>query len=237
MFDNLPVNAPHLPKLSHRFDQPEYLKDALTHRSAGSRNNERLEFLGDGVLNFVVAAILYELFPDAEEGQLSRMRARLVRKETLAEIARELNLGEYVVLGPGELKSGGFHRDSILANAFEAIVGAVYLDGGFSAAESFLENVYGERLGEEPAADELKDPKTRLQERLQARQLSLPEYVLVRTSGQEHQRMFDVECRITELGIRADGVGASRQKAEQASAEAVLAKLEQSGDPPPGSDD
>jgi len=231
------VNAPRLPKLSHRFDEPEYLKDALTHRSAGSRNNERLEFLGDGVVNFVVAAMLYEYFPKAEEGQLTRMRARLVRKETLAELSRELELGEHLVLGPGALKSGGYQQDSVLADVLEAVVGAVYLDGGFSAAESFLKEIYGARLREEPGADELKDPKTRLQEYLQARQLSLPEYVLVRTSGREHQRMFDVECRVSELGIGADGVGASRRKAEQAAAEAALSVLAKSDESSSESDD
>ena len=209
----------------------------MTHRSADSRNNERLEFLGDGVVNFAVAAMLYDYFPKAEEGQLSRMRARLVCKETLAEISRELDLGEYLVLGPGELKSGGHHRDSILADALEAVVGAVYLDGGFSAAESFLKDVYGARLREEPGADGLKDPKTRLQEYLQARQFSLPEYVLVRTSGRDHQRMFDVECRVGELEIRADGVGTSRRKAEQAAAEAVLSALAKSGELSSDSDD
>lgn len=231
------MNTPRLPNLSYRFDQPDYLKDALTHRSAGTRNNERLEFLGDGVVNFIVAAMLYEYFPEAEEGQLSRMRARLVRKETLAELARELDLGECLRLGPGEFKSGGHQRDSILANALEAIIGAVFLDGGFSAAESFVINLYGTRLREEPGADEMKDPKTRLQEYLQARQLSLPEYVLVRTSGREHQRMFDVKCRIIELGVHADGVGASRRKAEQASAEAALTRLEEIENSSSDSDD
>lgn len=213
------------PDIPYEFANADLLREALTHRSAASRNNERLEFLGDGVVNFVVAGVLYRNFPDSGEGRLSRLRARLVRRETLAELARDLKLGDFLLLGPGEMKSGGHRRESILADAFEAVVGAIYLDGGFDAAESFLLTLYGERLEEEPQPGELKDPKTTLQEYLQARQIPLPDYVLTRTSGKEHQREFLVECRVDSLSLVAEGQGSTRRKAEQVAADELFQQL------------
>jgi len=212
--------------LDYTFEDNGLLEQALTHRSAGNQNNERLEFLGDGVLNFIVAARLYAVFPDAPEGDLSRLRARLVRKETLASVAEEVGLGAHLVLGSGELKSGGHRRASILADALEAVVGAVYLDGGFDACEELVSRWFARRISDLPPAEELKDAKTRLQEYLQARQLQLPEYRLLTTSGADHQRRFTVSCRIPGLDLECAGVGTSRRKAEQAAAEASLERLE-----------
>ncbi|WP_297529504.1 ribonuclease III [Thiohalobacter sp.] len=213
-------------KLGYRFGDPDLLDKALTHRSAGRYNYERLEFLGDAALGLVVAAELFERFPDYREGELSRLRASLVRKTTLAELARELELGEHVRLGSGELKSGGYRRDSILADVLEAILGAVYLDGGFEAARTLVLRLYAERFETLPTAAELKDPKTRLQEFLQARQLELPEYNVIAVHGEPHAQTFDVECHIPALGQRVRASGRSRRKAEQQAAAAMLARLE-----------
>lgn len=198
---------------------------ALTHRSAGGDNNERLEFLGDGVLNCVIADLLYREFPLADEGELSRLRATLVRGESLAEIATELDLGAQLRLGPGELRSGGHRRESILADALEALFGAIYLDGGFDAARTVIERIMLARIEELPAAAELKDPKTRLQEYLQARALALPTYGLEDVEGESHNQIFTASCSVNALALRATGQGNSRRRAEQEAARHLLETL------------
>lgn len=208
--------------LGHDFQRTALLRLALTHRSCGHPNNERLEFLGDGVLNMVVADLLFHARPDVPEGDLSRFRARIVRERTLAEVARQLELGDHVLLGPGELKSGGFLRDSILADALEALIGAVFLDGGFDAAQSLVERLMSERIGALPDAEALKDPKTRLQELLQARAFKLPVYEVIDERGAEHDRTFTVVCRIEMLDEPIEATSTSRRKAEQAAARLAL---------------
>ena len=213
-------------RLNYAFDDPELLDQALTHRSCGARNNERLEFLGDAVLDFIVAELLYQAEPDAHEGRLTRLRAHLVRRETLAAIARELELGQSLRLGPGELKSGGRRRDSILADAFEAVIGAVYLDAGLEPCRRILGELYHERLAIAAQEMGLKDPKTRLQERLQARGLSLPRYAVVKLEGAPHDQHFTVECLVEGLPAPVTGSGASRRKAEQDAAGRALEALD-----------
>ena len=204
--------------LGHSFSRPELLQQALTHRSHGAPHNERFEFLGDSILNCVVAAILFERFPTLREGELSRLRASLVRQETLFEIAQTLFLGDALLLGEGELKSGGFRRPSILADALEALFGAIFLDGGFDPARLVIVKLYQPLLdGIDPHLAN-KDPKTRLQELLQGRHLALPQYALQATRGEAHEQEFEVECRIPDLNIRAVGSGASRRAAEQEAA-------------------
>ncbi len=205
------------------------LETALTHRSHGSPNNERLEFLGDAVLSLVVSAILFRQFPDSDEGTLSRLRANLVNGETLAGVARRLELGNALRLGPGELKSGGFRRDSILAGALEAVIGAVWLDGGIDAAREFVERILAPETGAVSLDLAIKDPKTRLQEWLQARQRPLPDYRVADTHGREHARVFRVECRIDGLPEPVEGEGGSRRKAEQDAAARALALLQGQG--------
>ena len=205
---------------------------ALTHRSATGPNNERLEFLGDAVLNLLVAHRLYEAFPQAAEGDLSRLRARLVSREPLAAVARSLGLGEMLQLGSGELVSGGFRRQSILADALEALCGAVYLDGGLAAAEPLVARLFGERIAALPQAEALKDPKTRLQEYLQSRSLTLPRYAILGIEGEPHAQVFEVSCEVPELGRRVQGRGSSRRRAEQEAAERMLSEIE--SHPPPG---
>jgi len=200
----------------------ELLEEALTHRSLGSRNYERLEFLGDAVLSFVVAEMLYREFDGAAEGDLSRYRAALVSGETLGVIALEAGLGEHLRLGEGELKSGGFRRASILADALEAVIGAIYLELGLSAARSAIDRLLGSRLADLPAASELKDPKTRLQERLQARGLDLPRYEVTEVSGDPHEQRFTVRCEVDSLDLLADATGTSRRRAEQEAATRLL---------------
>ena len=207
-------------RLGHVFRAPDLLAQALTHRSHGARHNERLEFVGDAVLNFVVALALYEKFPATDEGDLSRARANLVNKDALARLARRLDLGREVRLGEGELKSGGADRPSILADALEAVFGAVFLDGGFEAAKRAIHTAYGDDLASAGPTTLGKDPKTRLQEWLQARRLPVPEYVVTATSGDAHAQQFEVECRIPALAVATTGRGASRRAAEQAAAEA-----------------
>jgi len=216
-------------RLGHTFDHPELLDQALTHRSCGARNNERLEFLGDAILDFVVAEMLYEGEPEAHEGRLTRLRAHLVRRETLARIARGLSLGEVLRLGPGELKSGGRDRDSILADAFEALVGAIYLDAGLSVCRKVLESLYDERIARAAREVGLKDAKTRLQEALQGRGRALPEYTVVQLDGAPHDQSFTVECQVDGAAGPVRGFGASRRKAEQDAASKALAELD--GDP------
>lgn len=190
------------------------------HRSAGSRHNERLEFLGDALLNAVIAAQLFEEYPQASEGELSRLRASLVKEATLAELARRLKLGEFLCLGLGELKSGGFRRASILADALEAVFGAVYLDSGFRACRRLILNLYREHLAKLPPVEHLTDPKTRLQEHLQAQQRMRPVYRVLEISGEAHEQRFTVECNVDD--VRTVAVGASRRKAEQEAARKAL---------------
>lgn len=210
--------------LPHQFSDAPLLRQALTHRSFGSPHNERLEFLGDGVLNCIVAAELYERYSKLREGELSRLRAKLVREQSLFEIAQALDLGALLCLGEGELKSGGFRRPSILADALEALIGAVFLDAGFEAARAVVVRQFETQFAglDERAQD--KDPKTALQEYLQGRRLGLPVYEVIGTRGAAHDQTFEVRCRIEALSVETLGVGPSRRIAEQAAARAALAK-------------
>ena len=211
--------------LGHGFGRPELLRQALTHRSFGASHNERLEFLGDSLLNCVVAAALYQRFAALKEGELSRLRASLVRQETLAEIARGLGLGELLQLGEGELKSGGAQRPSILADALEALFGAIYVDAGFDAVRRVIERLYEPAMTRIDPNDSGKDPKTALQEILQGRHLPLPRYTLLATSGEAHAQQFEIECVVADLGIRSTGTGASRRIAEQQAAQRAIAEI------------
>lgn len=211
--------------INYRFSDPDLLERALTHRSAGTSNYERLEFLGDSLVNFLIADALYRQQQEAGEGDLTRLRASLVKESSLAGIAAELELGDRLRLGPGEQTSGGFRRKSILADALEALLGAVYLDGGFDAAREVSAALFAQRLESLPDPETLKDPKTRLQELLQGRSLGLPEYVLEEAHGAEHARTFVVSCRVAELECEARASGSSRRKAEQAAAARVLATM------------
>lgn len=212
-------------RLGYSFRDPGLLEAALTHRSASRTNYERLEFLGDSVLNFAVALLAFRTFPDAPEGDLSRYRAALVSSPSLAGIGNELELGEQLRLGGGELKSGGFRRDSILADSLEAILGAIYLDGGIDAARGVIERLLGARLRDLPSAETLKDPKTRLQEQLQSRGLVLPRYALEEVGGEPHEQWFVASCEAPDLNLRATGRGSSRRRAEQEAAQRVLEAL------------
>jgi len=208
--------------LDHAFTSPALLRQALTHRSYGASHNERLEFIGDAVLNCVVALALFERFPNVPEGDLSRARAHLVNKDTLAQVARRLQLGDAIRLGEGEMKSGGAERASILADAMEAVFGAVFVDAGFDAARRTIDAAYSDVLRDADPTVLGKDPKTRLQEWLQARRLSVPDYAIVATTGEAHAQRFAVECRIPQLGIVETGFGGSRRVAEQDAALAAL---------------
>jgi ribonuclease-3 len=199
---------------------------ALTHRSAAGPNNERLEFLGDAVLNLLIAQELYTAFPRATEGDLSRLRARLVSREPLAEIALELGVGATLQLGSGELKSGGFRRQSILADAFEALCGALFLDGGLTTVAAVVARLFAARIAALPPPETLKDAKTRLQEYLQSRSLSLPRYAVVRVEGEDHDQTFRVSCEVPALGLRFEGRGSSRRRAEQEAATRMLAEID-----------
>lgn len=211
--------------LGHVFRTEALLHQALTHRSFGSPHNERLEFLGDSVLNCVIATQLFQRFPELAEGELSRLRANLVRQDALVRVAQGLQVGDHLRLGEGELKSGGFRRPSILADAVEALIGATYLDGGFEAASRVVERLYESQLAQLDPRESGKDPKTALQEFLQARKLSLPVYTLVGTRGEAHAQEFEVECRVASMELQASGRGSSRRAAEQAAAAAVLDRL------------
>lgn len=213
-------------RLGHEFREPARLREALTHRSAGGRHNERLEFLGDAILNCVIADALFRHRPDAPEGDLSRLRASLVRERTLAEIAAELDLGAALRLGAGEMRTGGFRRDSILADALEAVLGGIYLDAGFDTVHAVIMALYRDRLEALPEADSLKDPKTRLQEWLQARGRPLPRYHTVSVTGAEHARRFVVRCELEDADLAVEGEGGGRRRAEQAAAEIMLQRLE-----------
>ena len=215
--------------LGHEFADPELLVMALTHRSAGSKNNERLEFLGDSIINHIVADALYQRFPRAREGDLSRMRASLVKGDTLAELARELQLGEYLLLGPGERKSGGYRRSSILADTFEALAGAIVLDAGYERCRDCVLRWFGTRLDQLAAGAVDKDAKTRLQEYLQGRGNPLPEYELVAVDGDDHDQLFSVACRLSKPQLVVQGSGSSRRKAEQAAARDALQRLAADG--------
>jgi ribonuclease III len=214
-------------RLGHGFRDATLLEAALTHRSAGRHNYERLEFLGDAVLNFTVAVLLFREYPQADEGELSRYRAALVSGRTLAELAGELGLGEQLRMGEGELKTGGFRRGSMLADALEALFGAIYLDDGVEAAARVIEALFAGRLCGLPGAQELKDPKTRLQELLQARGLPLPAYAVETVTGEPHEHWFVASCVVPALDVRALGEGSSRRRAEQEAAQRVLENLVQ----------
>jgi len=213
--------------IGHAFNDPGLLQQALTHRSAGTPNNERLEFLGDSIVNMMVAQALYERWPKADEGALTRARAELVREGALAVIARELQLGERLILGPGEMKTGGHRRDSILADALEAVVAAIYLDAGFAVCQTVVLPWFNASMQALPATGKPeKDPKTRLQEWLQARQKALPLYELVSESGDDHAKTFRVRCGVTDPAVSTEGEGASRRLAEQQAAAAALEQLD-----------
>jgi ribonuclease-3 len=211
--------------LDHTFADRALLKQALTHRSAGSRNNERLEFLGDAILGGVVAAELYRRYPEAKEGELSRLRANLVRRESLAGIAQLLDLGQYLTLGAGERKSGGHQRDSILSDTVEALLGAIFLDSDFAVCQRCILKLFSVRLGSLSDAASLKDAKTRLQEYLQSHHQPLPEYTVKEVSGEAHAQFFKVECVVNGLSA-GKGQGSSRRQAEQNAAEDLLARLD-----------
>lgn len=212
-------------RIDHEFREPELLAQAFTHRSAGGPHNERLEFLGDAVIGLVVGEVLYNRFPKADEGQLTRARATLVNRDSLAEIARGLDLGSALRLGEGEMKSGGWRRDSILANALEAVVGAVYVDAGLDAARDLLLTLYAARLaGIDPSVTQ-KDAKTALQEYLQGRQLPLPRYLTVEITGPPHDQRFAVACDLEAPALRLVAEGRSRRQAEQEAARLVLEAL------------
>ncbi len=213
-------------RLGWRARDAALIARALTHRSAGGADNERLEFLGDAVLSFVVAELLYREFGDAPEGDLSRYRAALVSGEALADVAETLDIGARLRLGPGELRSGGFRRRSILADAFEALLGAIYLDGGLEAARDVVERLWRPQLVALRASPPPKDPKTRLQEHLQARSLGLPAYSVESVTGEPHEQQFAVRCSVGALGVSAEGRGSSRRRAEQLAAERVLEAIE-----------
>jgi ribonuclease III len=215
--------------LGHVFRRPELLRQALTHRSFASEHNERLEFIGDGVLNCAIALMLYERYPQMSEGELSRMRSALVNRDTLHRHAAALGLGASIRLGEGELRSGGAARPSILADALEALFGAIFLDGGFSDAYAVIERLYAADLSDADTGAIAKDPKTRLQEWLQARRLPVPDYAIVRIEGEAHLQSFEVECRIPALGITTNGTGASRRAAEQAAAAFAYERATQVG--------
>lgn len=212
-------------RLDYLFKDADLLDEALTHRSLGARNNERLEFLGDGILNFVIADKLFSMNTDMREGDLSRLRASLVNGETLAEIARELNLGDCIKLGAGELKSGGFRRSSILADTVESILGAVYCDTGFDACRTLILRLFEEKLNNLPDVNSLKDPKTRLQELLQSRRLAVPFYEVIKVTGKSHDQTFRVRCTIEEIACVTEAEGGSRRKAEQLAAEAAYKQV------------
>ena len=208
--------------VGHPFTNADLLAHALTHRSAGGIHNERLEFLGDALLGYVIAEILYQRFPDANEGELTRLRSILVRRDTLAQIARNINLGHYLTLGCGEVKTGGCRRDSILANTLEAIIAAVYLDGGVVACRALVLRLLEPFLANLCVQEQIKDPKSRLQEYLQSRRLPLPAYTVLSIAGTEHDRIFRVTCCFDSLPEAALGIGSTRRRAEQDAARHAL---------------
>jgi ribonuclease-3 len=212
-------------KLGYEFSDRALLKLALTHRSRGSNSYERLEFLGDSILGFVVADWLYQNFPDLAEGKLSRMRASLVRRETLAQIARELDLSNFLIMGEGEMKSGGFNRDSILSDTVESLIGSIYLDGGFAQAEQFIFSKFAAVMAAVSEQGTFKDAKSLLQEKMQKSGLLLPQYILLDTSGVQHEQEFTVQCTLLDKQVEAQSNANTRRAAEQKSAQLVLDKL------------
>ncbi|ESS72364.1 ribonuclease 3 [Methyloglobulus morosus KoM1] len=214
-------------KLGLTFNKPQLFVTALTHRSVGANNNERLEFLGDAILGCVIAQKLYDAFPSADEGTLSRLRASLVNESSLADLARQHCLGDYLLLGSGELKSGGFRRDSILSDALEGIIGALFKDQGIAACEEWIGRLFAEKLHDLSANNWQKDPKTQLQELMQAKKMELPDYALIDMSGLPHEQTFKVRCSVSLIEESCIGTGVSRKKAEQSAAEMMLAKLQQ----------
>jgi ribonuclease III len=214
-----------LQKLGYEFKQEELLRIALTHRSKGGDNNERLEFLGDAVINFVVAEILYYRFPTASEGELSRWRATLVNRDALALLASQFDLGPHLLLGQGEMRSGGAARPSILSCAMEAVIGAVYLDSGYAVARTCIERWYQSQLQALSSASSHKDPKTLLQEHLQSKRVSLPIYTVETIEGEAHQQRFIVSCNVEDMKLKTVGTGTSRRRAEQEAAQAMLDEL------------
>jgi ribonuclease III len=213
-------------KLGLVFNQPQLFITALTHRSVGAHNNERLEFLGDAILGFVIAQKLFDTFPGADEGTLSRLRASLVNESSLAELARKHQLGDYLYLGSGELKSGGFRRDSILSDALEAIMGALFRDQGIVRCQEWIIEIFTDKLQALSADNWQKDPKTQLQELMQAKKMDLPEYILIDMSGLAHEQTFKVRCSVALIAESCVGTGVSRKKAEQSAAEMMLTKLQ-----------
>ena len=212
-------------RLDYVFSDRAMLAQALTHRSHHRDHNERLEFLGDSVLNLIISNFIYRHFNQASEGKLSRVRASLVKQDTLANVARDMQLGELIRLGGGELKSGGFRRDSILSDGFEALIAAIYLDSDYAQTEEIVLKLFADRLSAVDIDSSLKDPKTRLQEYLQARQQALPRYAVSQTTGKSHEQTFTVNCELEDLDLRSQGRGSSRKKAEQQAARKILDKL------------
>jgi len=217
-----------LKSLGYQFKNSDLLDTALTHRSAGKNNNERLEFLGDSILGFVIAEILFSKYPDQPEGNLTRLRANLVRGETLSSLAKGLDLGSALILGPGEKKSGGWNRDSILANALESIIGAIYLDSGISDCTIFINTLYSDLLRKMNIEDISKDPKTVLQEILQSKKIPLPIYCVIDEAGEPHKRDFTVSCTIEKLGHYISANGKSKRIAEQSAASIMLKLIDSS---------
>lgn len=211
--------------LNYEFQNSKLLESALSHRSYSNENNERLEFLGDSILNMVIALELFKRFPNHQEGELTRMRAKLVRGDTLAELAREFELGNYIKMSPAELRSGGSERDSILADSIEAIIGSIYLDAGFDAAQRCIVLWFGPRLEHPELIQQLKDPKTELQEFLQGRQMELPEYTIDEITGEAHDQIFKVSCHIKGIPISTTGVDTTRRRAEKKAAEEMFERI------------
>ncbi len=212
-------------KINYQFKKADLLTLALTHRSAATTHNERLEFLGDSVLSLVIAEAIYQYYPDQAEGVLSRLRSYLVKGETLAEIAREISLGDFLILGQGELRSGGFRRASILADTLEAVFAAIYLDSGFAACRQAILSLFESRLNDDSLLNHIKDAKSILQEKLQSKGMDLPEYQLVKTIGEEHAQQFYVHCQLKALNLSAEGISSSRRRAEQKAAQSMLKLL------------
>jgi ribonuclease-3 len=212
-------------KLDYQFKQKDLLQVALTHRSRGANNYERLEFLGDSILGFVIADWLYHAFPDLTEGKLSRMRASLVRKETLAEVAIDFDLSQYLLLGEGEMKSGGFNRASILSDTIESLIGAIYLDSDFNQAKRFIMSKFANHLESISPQTTYKDAKSRLQEMMQKRGVDLPEYEIINSSGEQHEQQFSVQCRLPDMNMSAEATALTRRRAEQKAASLLLTQL------------
>lgn len=213
-------------RLGYQFKDKELLQLALTHRSVSGKNNERLEFFGDSLLNFIIAEALYQHYPNLKEGELSRLRANLVNGVTLASISREFKMGDCLILGIGELKSGGFQRDSILADSLEAIIAAIYLDSDFTTCRERVLSWFDSRMKDPLAMKQLKDPKTRLQEYLQSHQLPLPQYTILAVEGEAHAQIFHVQCKVEGMDINTKSVATTRRAAEQQAAENFLIEIE-----------